>query len=127
MSASHVNLAVLKPDRINDCKSELKWFEAGAMGIPTIVSPTRNYLDVVRHGEDALIAAGHEEWCEALRTLVGDAGERLRVGNAARQRVLCEYSVETLASSLGNILAENGKAVAYPSRAVYGTGSAANA
>lgn len=104
MARSHVNIAVLQPDALTDCKSELKWFEAAAMGIPAVVSPTRNYLDVVDDGRNALIASGRDGWYDALNQLVKDGGKRLRLGAAAKQHALQNYSIDNLAANLDAIL-----------------------
>ena len=34
----------------------LKWFEAACFKIPSVVSNTQNYLDVIEDGVDAMIA-----------------------------------------------------------------------
>lgn len=104
LAEADINLAVLHPDLMTDCKSELKWLEAGVMGIPSIVSPTRNYLDVVRDGVDALVAGTPDEWHTALVRLVTDAGLRSAIGQAARERALENYSVPAMAASLRAIL-----------------------
>lgn len=111
LAASDINLAVLKPDAMTDCKSELKWLEAGVMGIPSVVSPTRNYLDVVRDGEDALLASGPAGWHSALSRLVRDPDLRLRIGEAARARALNEYAVVPMAANLRMILDETAEAI----------------
>lgn len=104
LSAAHVNLAVLHPDVMTDCKSELKWLEAGVMGIPSVVSPTRNYLDVVRDGVDALLAGTPDEWHAALSRLAADPGLRAGIGMAARARALAGYGVPAMASQLAAML-----------------------
>lgn len=95
-----INLATLTPDAITDCKSELKWFEAAYFNTPSVVSDTRNYLDVIRNGVDGLIARTTEEWKRCLTVLINDSDLRQKIGRAAHERVLQEYSVENLGSRL---------------------------
>ena len=71
LEQADINIAVLQNDVINGCKSELKWFEAACFGIPSIVSVTANYRDVINHGEDAYIADTEEDWYAALNELIG--------------------------------------------------------
>jgi hypothetical protein len=104
LAAAQINLAVLKPDLMTDCKSEIKWIEAGLMQIPSVVSPTRNYQDVVRDGDDALLASGPDGWYRALSRLVSDPHTRTAIGVAARKRVLAEYAVTRMAANLQFIL-----------------------
>jgi len=41
-----INLSVLKPGVISDCKSEIKWLEAAMLGIPSIVSATQTHTEL---------------------------------------------------------------------------------
>lgn len=100
LEQADINLAVLHIDAINDCKSELKWFEAACFGIPSIVSGTANYCDVINHGEDAYIADTEDEWYAALNELISNMDQRQRVGQAAMQRVKKEYSLSALGTQL---------------------------
>ena len=100
LEQADINLAVLHDDEINACKSELKWFEAACFGLPSVVSDTANYRDVIRDGEDAFIAGNAETWEKALTKLVKDADLRQRMGQAALERVKHEYSLAALGQSL---------------------------
>lgn len=105
-----ISLAVLHNDRINSCKSELKWFEAACFAIPSILSRTDNYCDVVRDGCDAFLATTPDEWYEALDSLVSDAALRERVGKLAMERAKADYSIQALSESLSNSIDK----LAYP-------------
>ncbi len=104
LSGADINLAVLEKETINDCKSELKWFEAACFRIPSVVSNTQNYLDVIRDGEDALIASTEEEWYVALNRLIKDEKLRLAIGDVASERIRKEYSVESLSKNITYII-----------------------
>jgi glycosyltransferase involved in cell wall biosynthesis len=100
LSLADINLATLVPDTITDCKSELKWFEAAFFNKPSIVSGTQNYVDVVRDGVDGLIAHTSNDWKRFLTALINDRDLRQKIGRTANERVLQEYSIEILGSSL---------------------------
>jgi glycosyltransferase involved in cell wall biosynthesis/tetratricopeptide (TPR) repeat protein len=109
LSEAEINIAVLHENPVNDSKSELKWFEAGVQGIPSVVSPTRNYLDVTEPGHDVLCAANPEEWYTALRTLVVDSDLRKEMGERARlaaRRYAAEAQSANLAAVFGNLAAD---------------------
>lgn len=106
LEQADINLAILNDDLINGCKSELKWFEAACMNVPSILSSTANYRDVINHGEDALLASTPEEWVQALRLLVNDGALRKKLAANALKRVKSEYSVDVLGQSLVQSLAE---------------------
>ncbi|MFZ4686960.1 MAG: glycosyltransferase, partial [Hyphomonadaceae bacterium] len=104
LERADISLAVLHDDEINGCKSELKWFEAACLGIPSVVSSTANYRDVIRDGEDGFIAATSDDWYRHLKALVEDHTLRQRVAEAAQARARAEYSVDALADNLAAVL-----------------------
>lgn len=99
-----INLAVLSPGPVADCKSEIKWLEAAMLGVPSIVTPTKAYVDVGVDGETLLFATTAEGWYEALRRLVSDPAERARIGAAARAVALADYAMPAMARGLRGIL-----------------------
>ena len=111
-----VNLAVLKPCLVSDCKSEIKWLEAAMLGIPSVVSRTATYDDVIDDGVNGFLAATEAEWFSALETLITDSGTRLRIGAAARGAAMQRYGVATSAANIAGIL--NGIAPAVVRRRV---------
>lgn len=95
-----INLAVLHSDRINDCKSELKWIEAGCFQIPSVVSSTENYRDVIEDGVDGFIASTSDDWYEKIKLLVEIPELRTKTGKLAALRICHEYSVDSLGKKL---------------------------
>lgn len=104
LAEADVNLAVLARYPTTDAKSEIKWLEAAVMGIPSIVSDTARYREVVEDGVDALVAGSAEEWRTALTRLVGDAALRASIGAAARRGAAERYSLEANARALDAVL-----------------------
>ncbi len=100
LERADINLAVLKDNEINGCKSELKWFEAACFSIPSILSATANYRDVINQGEDAFIAGNEIEWLQALEALIISPKLRKTMADKALKRVQTEYSVEALGAKL---------------------------
>jgi len=99
-----INIAMLLPTTVNNCKSELKWFEAGSLGVPSIVSNTSTYLEVLNDGVDALIASTPQDWYVHLKTLVDKPELRKNIGQAAYERVWQEYSLPTMANNIKQIV-----------------------
>ncbi|MBA6144342.1 glycosyltransferase [Pseudomonas sp. p99-361] len=104
LEQADINIAVLHDDKVNACKSELKWFEAGCFGIPSVLSSTANYRDVVKDGEDGFLATTVEEWYSALKKLAGSQTLREKVGQAAQRRAESDYSLHALGSTLAATL-----------------------
>ncbi|WP_413701737.1 glycosyltransferase [Psychromonas sp. KJ10-10] len=100
LAQADISLAVLDDDEINGCKSELKWFEVACFSIPSVVSTTANYRDVLVDGEDAFIASNEQEWFDALNRLIIDPQLREKIASKALTKVQNEYSVEYLGENL---------------------------
>jgi glycosyltransferase involved in cell wall biosynthesis len=86
--SSHLCIVPLEDTPFNRCKSALKAFEAGAMNVPTVVSPVGEYAEM--RVEGMLHASSAREWEAQLefaldaanyRTL--SAGLRERMGDAS--------------------------------------------
>lgn len=104
LACADINIAVLKRDKINDAKSELKWFEAALCGVPSVVSATQNYIDVIEDGEDGFLARNDQDWYKILKMLVSNRELRTSVGEQARNRVLVEYGVDNMATRASSII-----------------------
>jgi glycosyltransferase involved in cell wall biosynthesis len=100
LAQADISLAVLNDDEINGCKSELKWFEAACFSIPSVISTTANYRDVLLNGEDAFIASNEQQWFDALEQLISKPALRETMAEKALERVKSEYSVEALGENL---------------------------
>ena len=99
-----INIAVMEDSVAVDCKSELKWFEAGVFGIPSVVSPSRNYVDVLADGKDVLFARTTKEWHDELLRLVDRPALRQRIGAEAKRKIEQSYTWRAGADSLASVL-----------------------
>ncbi|MBS0559181.1 MAG: glycosyltransferase [Proteobacteria bacterium] len=104
LSGMDINIAVLSPSVLADCKSEIKWMEAAAAAVPSVVSATATYREVVENGVTGMIAGGPDEWFAALDALVSDAALRRRIGDAARAAVQARYAVPEMAKGIAGIM-----------------------
>jgi len=97
-----VNLAPLEEgNSLCEAKSELKYFEAGILGIPTVASGTEVYRSAIADGVNGRLATTSEEWTQALLELVGHKEVRRRLGRAARRHVLGLYGPEATQRHIG--------------------------
>lgn len=87
-----INIAVLEDSCVTDTKSEIKWLEAAAFGIPSVVSPTAAYRQVLTDDENVLFAATIADWQRQVARLIEDAELRARIGAAARALALERFS-----------------------------------
>jgi glycosyltransferase involved in cell wall biosynthesis len=79
-------------------KCAMKALQYMGMAVPTVCSPVGVNRDLIRHGENGLLASSAEEWLDAVGDLFGDAALRLRLGEAGRRTVEGEYSAAVCAS-----------------------------
>lgn len=105
LATTDVHLAPLRGDPFSDAKSEVKWLEAAALGVPTIASPTDAFRRVIRSGENGLLAGTRAEWERQLLAAVDDPGLRTRLGNRARDDVFLHATPETQAEAIVAALA----------------------
>ena len=92
MARFDVNLAPLEVGNpFCEAKSELKYFEAALVDVPTVASPTGPMRRAIRDGETGLLATTPEDWYAALLRLVDDPALRQRMARSAHRDVLWRY------------------------------------
>ena len=110
-----INLAPLvMSNPFSQSKSEIKYMEAGLVGVPTIASPTRAFRHAIRHEENGLLAADEKGWAVHLAGLVADPHFRMILGDSARRHVLDDYSPLKRAGDLRVELGEIGRQIGRP-------------
>jgi hypothetical protein len=87
-----------------EAKSELKYFEAALVDVPTVASPTEPYRLAIRHGETGFLAGDAAAWREALSRLVEDAGLRRRIAAAALHDALESFGPERCAEAVYSLV-----------------------
>ncbi len=90
-----INLAPLEVGNIFcEAKSELKYFEAALVEVPTIASPTVPYRAAIQHGETGFLAANEDEWFDCLDRLAADGALREKIGRQAFFDVFWKFGPE---------------------------------
>jgi glycosyltransferase involved in cell wall biosynthesis len=83
-----VAIAPLEDNAFTRGKSDLKYLDYGALGIPGVFSDVGAYRGTVRHRETGLLVANEPEaWAEALEEIVSDGALRTRLAEAAKADV----------------------------------------
>ena len=70
------------------------------LGVPSIVSATRTFQDVLTDGETGLLAHDTDDWHRHLRALVEDAGLRGAIATKARELAMREYGAAAVVGKL---------------------------
>jgi glycosyltransferase involved in cell wall biosynthesis/uncharacterized coiled-coil protein SlyX len=85
-------------------KSEIKYLETAALGVPMIASRIDPYISAIAHGSNGLLAGSTEEWFENLEKLITSPETRVRMGKRARNDVRVNNSSDARAAGLLSLL-----------------------
>ena len=90
LSSFDINIAPLeRGNPFCRAKSELKYFEAGILGIPTVASKIDAFEYAIIHGKNGFLATATDEWIEALELLI--TSEEVKKGwRSSKSRRDCE-------------------------------------
>ncbi len=90
-----INLAPLEINNpFCESKSELKFFEAGILKVPTVASVTRTFQEAITDGIDGFIATSETEWFNKLEKLITNENLRKTMGEKAREKALQNYTTK---------------------------------
>jgi glycosyltransferase involved in cell wall biosynthesis len=92
MADIDINLIPLEPTPFNEAKSNLKYFEAGLLKVPSIASPTHLHRGSIVHGHNGLLATTPHEWHDCLIDLLLHVERRARLGQNAFEQVVRTYT-----------------------------------
>ncbi|PIP28351.1 MAG: hypothetical protein COX29_01735 [Candidatus Moranbacteria bacterium CG23_combo_of_CG06-09_8_20_14_all_35_22] len=88
-----INLIPLEIDNpFCESKSELKFFEAGILGIPTVAVRNQTFFEAIEDGVDGFLAGNSSEWVEKISRLIEDEELRWGLGQKAREKSLRDYT-----------------------------------
>ena len=92
-----INLIPLVLSPFTEAKSDLKYYEAAVLKIPSVASPTEVFRACITHGSNGFLASSLDEWHRALRQLITDSGLRRLMGQRAYEHVFENYLPEIIA------------------------------
>lgn len=98
-----VNLVPLQDNKFTNCKSELKYFEAGVVGVPTVASPVFTYRGSISHGENGYLARSYQ-WIDTITCALDDVASSKMIANRARSHSLSNYSWDSQFDTIMNAL-----------------------
>jgi hypothetical protein len=85
--AFDVNVAPLADTRFNRCKTAIKFYEAAALGIPTIAQNSGPFRDEIIDGDTGYLFSTPGEFVDKLEVLVKDVDKRKAMGKRAEEWV----------------------------------------
>ena len=99
-----IGVAPLVDNNFNRGKSNLRWLEYSAMGIPTVASALPHFTQSIKHGETGYIAKTKDEWKYNLKRLIEDADLRHSIGLNARKEIEDRWSIRHLRETYKSVL-----------------------
>ncbi len=89
-----IGLAPLRDNKFNRAKSNLRWLEYAALGIPCVASNVGHFKETVRDGVDCLLANSPEQFVTQIQKLIDDSKLRKSIGRAAHSRIAKDFNVD---------------------------------
>lgn len=105
IGSTEINLVPLQDNTFTNCKSELKYFEAGIVGTITVASPTFIFRRVIRDGENGYLANA-QEWETKLQAVLDSMGSYSEIAKNAFQHSEDTYSWVNQKSLIRGVLFE---------------------
>jgi len=104
LARSHVGIMPLPDNEFSRGKCGLKALQYMAVGRPVVVSPVGVNAEIVRHGENGLLASTDEEWLQAFQALAASPLLRERLGLAGRSTVEERFSAKVGAAAFAAVV-----------------------
>lgn len=87
-----INVIPLELTPFNEGKSNLKYYEAASVEVPSVASPTHILRDSITHGHNGLLARTTEEWYDGLTELIARSDWRRQLGQNALEHAMQNYA-----------------------------------
>lgn len=104
ISSVDINLIPLIKNTFTDCKSELKFFEAAIVGVPSVATPTATLQDAISHQRNGFLSNAHQ-WQAVLQDVIASPAlyETAVQGglNTARTQYTWSTRVQEVLGALG--------------------------
>jgi glycosyltransferase involved in cell wall biosynthesis len=97
-------IAPLRRSADNDAKTDNKYREYAALGVPGVYADAPPYWGSVIDGFNGLVAHDLDDWYARLRTLIGDSRMRADIAANARADVYKRYGLQRVAERYLNLI-----------------------
>lgn len=99
-----IGLAPLVDNAFNRGKSNLRWLEYSALGIPTVASRVGHFAETIQDSQDGLLADSPEAFTAAILRLVEDRELRRNMGATAKARIDADFDADKTAAAYVEVL-----------------------
>jgi glycosyltransferase involved in cell wall biosynthesis len=91
MSLVEINIVPLLDNGFTNCKSELKYFEAAAVGTLTIATPIYSYASAITHEKNGYLSRS-TEWHNGISTMIEKIDNYKDMACVAREHAIDRYA-----------------------------------
>ena len=77
-------------------KSNVKFIESGAMGVPVLASRIGEFQTAISHMENGVLASSKEEWADLLDRAAADPSWLRPIGLAAQAVIKDRYTTDVM-------------------------------
>ena len=102
-----IGIAPLTYNKFNMSKSNLRWLEYSALGIPCVASSIVPYEKSIQNGKTGLLADTAEEWIGHLSHLIESESARFEIGDNAFKEVSNHYNLDDVTDKYIKVLRDN--------------------
>lgn len=99
MAECDIAIAPLEPTLFNDAKSNIKFIEATMVGLPSVCSPRAEFVGIINHGLNGMLADHFQSWFTSLEGLILSRNLRDEIAASAKEAVLARYSPKNVADT----------------------------
>lgn len=108
IARADINLAPLEDTLFNRAKSELKWFEAALVRVPTAASSIGAFSEMIKDGETGVLCGNTEkEWYEKLAELIENGAMREKIAQNSYQFVKQHCTTEGTCFAYSRFISSN--------------------
>lgn len=101
-----IGIAPLVDNAFNRGKSNLRWLEYSALGIPTVASNVGHFAETIDNGKDGILCDTAEDFINALEGLILNVSRRKELAKAARDRVFKDFNIDNTVKYYAKVLQE---------------------
>jgi len=101
-----INISPLEDIPFCNAKSDLKYFEAALLQVPTVASNVGGFKTQIKNLENGMLVSTSQEWYKALRLLITNEELRKQIGKNAEADVLNKRTTKITGKTLVKIIQE---------------------
>lgn len=89
-----IGLAPLVDNKFNRGKSNLRWLEYSALGIPCVASEVQHFAETISAGKDGFLARTPDHFIAHIQELISNSKLRKTMGRAAHARMQKDFNID---------------------------------